>query len=528
MTGEFTLAKLRDKDIYDSSWGNIQLELRAEIKNWIKNAIRRQAGIPWRGGHDEARYTCEWGNYYRLSGEESVKKFLLWLRDSYREWSSKNHYHGFQTDANEHSNHSFENAEEFLVSLCNFAPEDSANWDLIEDIAHHVGNWVEGIPDWYDWKRHKFVSHWLGTKNVKNYPPYDFGLAGHARIGTIVLYAYKHSHDERYLEWCKDYLDNWFNIIMESKDRIPMVAYPRDLKLEESMRIYNFGRERCGDPYIGNLWAYNIPHVINFMLQVFAIIKEPKYLEASRKAIEICRKCLVEDSQEDRLLDIYMTYQEITGEDIYQHRLEQWYQRKIFPALKTEQQIPDTLIITRKKGRRFGFWHEDIITPYKGPTSTMFLDGYKISGNFACMKRAMALAAKELSLVTYSTRDGREHGCASHKFIHGCGEEAASALNYSTGIDKISYYKEDGSLGLDEEIAVMADIYHDETPVLYFYNKAKEHKTVKLGFKDPNLKFSEMIVEGNRISHESSDLQVVELRQGEVSKVEIGVAKERL
>ena len=26
----------------------------------------------------------------------------------------------------------------------------------VENFAHHVGNWVPGVPDWYDWEAHGF------------------------------------------------------------------------------------------------------------------------------------------------------------------------------------------------------------------------------------------------------------------------------------------------------------------------------------------------------------------------------------
>jgi hypothetical protein len=44
----------------------------------------------------------------------------------------------------------------------------------IEDVAHHTGNWVKEVPEWYSWKRHCFVSNWLGTRSVRDYLPYDY------------------------------------------------------------------------------------------------------------------------------------------------------------------------------------------------------------------------------------------------------------------------------------------------------------------------------------------------------------------
>ena len=503
--------------IYELTWGIAQLELINEMTNWIKGAMHRQLGIPWRGGHDEARYVCTWGDYYKLTGDESVKNFLLWLRDSYLEWSDKNQYHGFQAEANEHSNHSFENAEEFIAAMCDMDPNDKISANRMEDIAHHVGNWVEGIPSWYDWVNHRFVSHWLGTKNVRNYPPYDVELAGHSRIGSIILYAYRYSKNKRYLNWCKDYADKWVEIIRQSEDRIPMITYSDRIAPEDRMDVYNFGRETFGEPYMGKLWLNITEHAVRFILKVYEVTKEQRYLMAVRKAIKI----YTGKKDKEDLTNLYILYKEVTGENIYKDELMSWYNEEILPSLCTEQILPNCLIITREKGRSFGFKDDNgNITAYRGPSVMMLLKGYKVTGNIECLTRAMPLAAKQLNLVTYSTRDGREHGCASHKFIHGIGEEAASILYYITGIDDVSYYKEDGTLGLEDGIAVMCDLYSSE-PKFYFFNSTEKKKIVKIAFRKPEFEFEKVEINGKLSSQVSKGTLMIELEHGKVSEVKV-------
>lgn len=220
------------------------------------------------------------------------------------------------------------------------------------------------------------------------------------------------------------------------------------------------------------------------MLHFNTIANEPRYLEAAQKAIALCEKVLLETEQYDRITDVYLNYQEITGEAFYQEKLEKWVDEVLASSLASEQILPDTLIISRTKGRSFGINVENSIKFLAGPTSSQYLKGFKVTGNLGYLVRSMRLAARELNLVTYSTRDGREHGCASHKFIHGCGEDAAHALYEATAIDKIRYYKADGSLGLDDDLAVMVDSLEDDTAKLYFYNRATEQKIVQVGFVD--------------------------------------------
>ncbi len=129
-------------------WVAAEQKLRTEVDNWITGAIFRQKGVPWRGIHDEANYTAQWPNYYLLSGKNEIREFLYELRDSYIAWSSQNEYHGFRPDARDYVTHTFENHGFFITSLCNMEPDNQVNNALIEDVAHHIGNWVDGIPDW--------------------------------------------------------------------------------------------------------------------------------------------------------------------------------------------------------------------------------------------------------------------------------------------------------------------------------------------------------------------------------------------
>lgn len=504
--------------IYSTNWGRNQLELKGQMRNWIRSAIGRQSRFQWRGGHDEGSYTCSWGNYYKLTGEEYVKEFLWWLRDSYLAWSEENYYHGFQEGPGDHANHAFENAEEFITALYDMDPSDEVSADIIEDIAHHVGNWVEGIPDWYDWDKHRFVSHWLGTKVVKDYPPYDFELAGHTRIGLIVIYAYNITKNPRYLEWCQDYADKWAGIIEESEGRIPMVTYPRELSPEERMETYNFGRERVGDPYVGNLWAPITAHAVRFLLRVYKLTGESRYTKAARKAIGMYEGIM----EEIRLIGIYLEYQEMTGDNIYQDKLEKWYKKNILPSLEAEHMIPNCMLLTRRDGRSFAFkdGSENIIH-YTGPTPDMYLKGYKITGNLECLNRAMTIASAELDLVLYSTRDGREHGCASHRYIHGIGEEAADILYKITGIDKVNYFNGDGSLGLPDEVAVACDLFDEKNPILYFYNDSANSQLVKLVFKNPDLKIKK--VKNGEILKDKSDKETIKVKIEPKEILEVGV-----
>lgn len=514
------MSEILTKGVYSNRWGINEIELRRQINNWISGAIKRQSGIEWRGGHDEGRFASSWGIFYKLSGDESIRHFLLWLRDSYKKWCDKHYFHGFQEGPGDHCNHSFENAEDFITYLYDMDPKDAVNAAIIEDIAHHAGNWVEGIPEWYDWENHRFVSHWLGTKVVRNYRPYDFELAGHTRIGIIVLYAYKITNNPRYLEWCADYAGKWADIIKKSEGRIPMVTYPQELPSEERMRIYNFDRERVGDPYVGNLWAFSTMYAVKFLLKVYEYVNNPEYLKAARKAIQLYEGIL----DENRFIDLCLEYQDTAKENIYQDKLMQWCGRKIAPALNEEQMIPNCLVVTKKQGRSFGFNDgRGNVRIYKGPTPAMFLNAYKILGDIEYLNRAMSVVTEELFLLTYSTRDGREHGCASNKFIHGCGEEAIAVIEHATGINHVNYYNHEGSFGLDEEIAVLCQ-YQNNLFTFYFYNNSEsKDKAVRIELKNTEARVKNVTNGIIAVNQTGTDVVETVIQPKQINKVEVEV-----
>jgi hypothetical protein len=460
---------------YDTAWGVAQLELRREIRNWIKAAMRRRIGIPWQGGHDEGDYTCSWADYYLLSGDQSVKRFLLGLRDSYIAWSSQNEYHGFRADARDYITHTFENKGRFITSLCKMDPDDLINTALIEDAAHHIGNWVAGVPAWYDWERHMFVSHWLGTKEVRDYPPYDFEHVRHARVGVMAITAYNSSGNPRYLQWCEDWAAMWAETILRCQDRIPMMVYRREMSLDESMAIY--GRD-YGDPYQGERWVPETMQIVAFLLRVYQLTGNPLLLAAADQAIAI----YIGKSDLEQLAGLVMLYQTVTDSNRYRQVLGDWYANEILPVLDQDEPLPSAVIISKDRPRAYATWEEERIRVLSGPSPSVLNLAYQVSGNLQCLERSMRLAARQLHLVAWSTRDGWEHGCDSERYVHGCGNEAARILHSSAGTKEARYFNAQGDLGLPEGVAVLRRHNPGDQSISYwFFNNLETEQRVGIG-----------------------------------------------
>ena len=471
----------------DRSWAEAQLALRGTVDGWIRSAIHRQSGSPWKGGHDEANYTCSWTGHYLLTGDEHIKEFLLWLRDSYRDWSAEHEYHGFRADARDYVTHSFENHMGFISALCEMDPADTVNDALIEHVAHHIGNWEEGVPDWYDWDKHQLVAHWLGTKEAKNYPPWNFTTTRHARVARLALKAWQTSGKQRYLDWCDDFLGRWCDEIMAAEERIPINLYmtPPDQTTDEQW-AQTPHPEAYRDPYQGDRWAGAIHEILRLMFEAYPIIPNDRYLEAVRKAVTLCEPVA---AMKTGLITTMLGYRDLTRDNCFDEKIDQWHRESLMPRLDgaIDGPMPDTLIGPLDGSRKaFGIDAGDgTIRVYGGPMAREYKMGYDASGGIRYLARAMQLADRCLALSAAWVRDGREHGCGAGRYMHGEGAPAALLLQSTTGIDRVLYYDTDGTPGLDKAVAVLARPAADGL-TLTFVNTAAGGSAVQISARDPD------------------------------------------
>jgi hypothetical protein len=467
-------------------WGKSQLALRAAIKGWIDKAIDRHQNTPWRGIHDEANFTCTWCDYYLFSGQRAVRDFLRGFRDAYLAWSKENEYHGFHADSTDSVTHTFENAEGFISALAEMEPEDPVNLTLIEDIAHHVGNWVPGIPAWYDWDKHMLVSHFLGTKEVNTNPPYEFISYNHSRVAVLTLRTYLATGDKKYLDWCDDWASFWVDVILKSTDRIPVIHFHQDIPIAERKRLI-FARYQSETRYVDQYenWTGRSQKPMRFMLQLYSDSGNERLLEAVRRGIEIIEKV----DGLGAVLAIMEMYQRVSGDTRYQEHIDRWYTQKLLPMLEKTEPLPDIVLLNGiwRKGklrlvRDFGYRDANgRIVEHSGPYTGALLRGWRYTGDTSYLARAMELAGRRLELTARGIRDGRDHGCEGSLYTHGEGGRAAGALYGPAGRRIFRYFRADGSLGLEDGVAVIADPKAPaDRPVLCFYNDNDAPRVVEV------------------------------------------------
>ena len=259
----------------------VEVELSKDPDHDINN---HEAGGQWRIGfpHQAIRGDSRVGEYMKATMEARIKHDRASL------------YHGYSDCAEVH--HEIETYIYFQIPLL--------YWDLIgselalesiEHLAHHMGNWEKGVPDWYDWDKHEFVSAWLGTKFVRDYPPYDYQEANHFRWIDAVMAAYLGTGEKRYLDLIVDYTNHWcdhIEALAEAGKPIRCSIVPEGAKTAEMGSVDpNAGADAKADEVVyrtfysgvGSNTSYDVAGAI---MDLYRVTGNRRYLRATRSIID--------------------------------------------------------------------------------------------------------------------------------------------------------------------------------------------------------------------------------------------------
>ncbi len=273
-----------------ADWANAQLS----FLNYIDNYLNIEIGKPLDAniGQHEA------GGQFRIAfphlavrkDEAGVRDYMHELMKTRKAWTDENFYHGFPDCAEVH--HEIETYLYFQMPLLYWQlPGHDIALQSITDVAHHTGNWASGVPDWYDWENHGFVSTWLGTEKVRDYPPYDYQEANHFRFIDVAMAAYLGLAQGKYMELICDYADTWCDHIETcASNRLPIRCsiLPPHVKDAGEMGFSGSRKDNADDYKV----FYNTVHeataydVAAALLDIYKVSGEIRYLNAARLIID--------------------------------------------------------------------------------------------------------------------------------------------------------------------------------------------------------------------------------------------------
>ncbi len=208
------------------------------------------------------------------------------LRDTMlarRAWTDAHTYHGYHDCHEVH--HQIETFIYFQLPLFYWRlPGADIALASIQDVAHHMGNWEPGVPAWYDWERRGFRSVWLGTREVRPYPPFDYQEANHFRFIDVAMAAYLGTGQERYLELIRNYADRWCEHIEARAGAgrpIRCAIFPPGVEAGEMGRAGKDGNTEYKGFYsaVSDNTTYDIAGAL---LDLYRVCGDGRYLQATR------------------------------------------------------------------------------------------------------------------------------------------------------------------------------------------------------------------------------------------------------
>ena len=395
--------------------------LRVELSRWLAQSSLMDGPCHNQGGEDEANYSLSWFPHYLVTGEESILERFRSLLADLAGWVETSCEHGYEPEAEAH--HGTEPFLLFLPRYCGVCPEDQGAGQILEDAAHHIGNWVPEIPDWYDYGRDVFHSYHIGTRLVGEDPLFRYELAEHLRFVHIALSACRVTGDERYLEWALRYGRCRAERLLQAGDRrVPLLwdqegrgLQWEDLSTREQNSMAANSHHMEGDPLAGteNLLASG---AIQALGDLFLLSGDEIFRSAARRVVEPLVDELLDpfaDPAAVALSHYRWTFADTSLDESMLRVLD-----RMPPESSAEWTMMFPEVRTRREpgvGKRtdmvyWGEWSDDgSVRPLREPCTATLALGFQLTGDVALARRGLAGASRKLTMARRVLRSGREH-----------------------------------------------------------------------------------------------------------------------
>lgn len=223
-----------------------------------------------------------------VRGDDRLSGYMQETMEARKRYTDEHLFHGY-VDCHE-VHHEIETFIYFQQPLYYLGfPGAGMAAKSIVDVAEHTGNWVSGIPDWYNWESSSFVSNWLGTRGVRNYPPYDYQEGNHFRFIDAAMCAWHITKEQKYLDLICDYCNHWCDHIESLADAgapITCSILPAHAELiERSKAGANIGEKQYEIFYslVSDNTMYDIA---GGLMDAYRVCGVPRFLNAAELLID--------------------------------------------------------------------------------------------------------------------------------------------------------------------------------------------------------------------------------------------------
>ncbi len=273
-------------------WARAFFDTRDQMRGWIEEAVERHRSIAYRGGHDEGTFISSWFGFHQLFGCPEAIDFARYLRDGFARWSREHMTHGFYPEGEAH--HQTEIFTFFLCRLWRVAPDD-VTAELIVDAAHHIGNWVDSVPDWYCHDEHRFLSWRIGSERVGSGASAGYEVPDHFRLIQLALVAREITNEQRYLDLATDYADRWAEAILgASESEFPTVIRSGDTEADREEVMKAIGAHHQSTSDLEGVEPHVPGGTVDVFLDLYEITGEQRYADGARRICEALMPALAD------------------------------------------------------------------------------------------------------------------------------------------------------------------------------------------------------------------------------------------
>lgn len=484
------------------AWADGFFAARDALRAWIRDSLRRQAPIPYTGGHDEGSFIASWFGLHQLCGAPEVLDFARFLRDGLAEWAREHMLHGFFRTGEAH--HQTEIFTCFLARLWQVAPDDLTA-ELIVDAAHHIGNWVEGIPAWYDWQERRFLSWRIGTERVGTGAQGGYEVPDHFRLLQIALVAHRITGEQHYLDLCTGYADRWSAAILAAPiGEPPLILHSGGTPADREEALAATGAAHHGDSPLERVEPHVASDTIDVLLDLHSLTSEGCYAGAARRLCEALLPALG-DPYSNPPGALLSRYRAATGDTSLDDAARQALGGRTTgeepedaaPVLiaQTLSAAPVGGIGKRKDMVRWGWELPDgALRGIAGPPPSSAMLAWQMGGEHDLAAWALRTVAQRVSLARTSLRDGRHHGCAGTSIgavASGHGRDggygnvtgafyplAGMLRDLAQERPTVRFRRADGAEHLPDEVACLVRLRPGGGAFVWLWNEATEPLTL--------------------------------------------------
>ncbi len=396
-------------------------DLRTKLSRWLAQSSLMDGPYRNQGGEDEANYSLTWFPHYLITGDKAVLPRFRSLLDDLAGWVASDCVHGYEPEAEAH--HGTEPFLLFLPRYLGLVPEDEKARALLQDAAHHIGNWVDETPPWYDYDRDVFRGYSIGNRVVDDAPQLQIELAEHLRFVHIALAAHRVLGEDRYLQWALRYGRRRAERLAAASTPLPLgwdldgnELHWRDAgERSRFAGMCALGHKVSNDP-LGGIENHLASGALMAYGDLFEASGDRVFQEAARRIVEPLIDELADPFGDPAAVAV-SHYRVVFGDSSYDEAA-----LRVIEAAPAENDAPWVIMDPEQHKRRepgigkradmlyWGEFGEDgSARPLREPSTAASTLAFQISGDVRHARRALRGGARKFAMALRILRGGREH-----------------------------------------------------------------------------------------------------------------------